>query len=47
MAEKDSNSVFIGQKPVMNYVLACITRFQSGSNEVCIKAIGEELPPER
>jgi DNA-binding protein len=40
MAEDDANSVFIGRKPIMNYVLACMTLFQGGSNEVSIKARG-------
>ena len=32
----DSNSVLIGKKPVMNYVLACITLFHSGAKEVSV-----------
>jgi DNA-binding protein len=40
MAEGAENSVFIGRKPIMNYVLACMTLFQGGSSEVCIKARG-------
>ena len=40
MAGDDANSVFIGRKPIMNYVLACMTLFQGGSSEVCIKARG-------
>lgn len=40
MADDDANSVFIGRKPIMNYVLACMTLFQGGSSEVCIKARG-------
>jgi len=43
MAEKDGNSVFIGRKPITNYVLACITLFHSGSNEVCIKSRGRAV----
>ncbi|MEM2987523.1 MAG: RNA-binding protein, partial [Candidatus Bathyarchaeia archaeon] len=27
----ESNSVLIGKKPVMNYVLACITLFHGGA----------------
>jgi archaea-specific DNA-binding protein len=37
------NTVFIGKKPVMDYVLACLTRFQNGSNDVCIKARGRSI----
>jgi len=39
----ESNSVLIGRKPVMNYVLACITLFHSGSKEVSIKARGRAI----
>jgi DNA-binding protein len=39
----ENNSVLIGQKPVMNYVLACITLFHSGSKEVNIKARGRSI----
>ena len=37
------NTVFIGKKPVMNYVLACLTLFQNGSNDVRIKARGRSI----
>ncbi len=39
----ESNSVLIGRKPVMNYVLACITLFHSGAKEVNIKARGKAI----
>ena len=39
----ESNSVLIGRKPVMNYVLACITLFHSGAKEVSIKARGRAI----
>jgi len=39
----ETNSVFIGQKPVMNYVLACLTLFQNGSDSVIIKARGRAI----
>jgi DNA-binding protein len=38
-----SNTVYIGKKPVMNYVLACLTLFQNGANEVTIKARGRSI----
>lgn len=38
-----SNSVLVGRKPVMNYVLACLTLFHSGANEVCVKARGRAV----
>jgi len=39
----DSNAVLVGRKPVMNYVLACITLFHSGAKEVSIKARGKAI----
>jgi len=39
----ESNSVLIGRKPVMNYVLACITLFHSGAKEISIKARGRAI----
>ena len=45
MAEKKSaeNVVFVGVKPVMNYVLAAITQFNEGYNEVVLKARGKAI----
>ena len=37
------NAVLIGKKPVMNYVLACITVFHGGAKEVSIKARGRAI----
>ena len=43
MAEKSAeNVVFVGIKPVMNYVLAVITQF-STSSEVVLKARGKAI----
>jgi DNA-binding protein Alba len=39
----ESNVVLIGKKPVMNYVLACITLFHSGAKEVNVKARGKAI----
>jgi DNA-binding protein len=39
----ENNSVFIGKKPVMNYVLACISLFHGGANEVTVKARGRAI----
>ncbi|MFQ6127357.1 MAG: DNA-binding protein Alba [Thermoplasmata archaeon] len=41
MAEE--NTVYIGRKPTMNYVLAVVTQFNSGSDEVIIKARGRSI----
>jgi DNA-binding protein len=38
-----SNTVFIGRKPVLNYVLACMTLFKSGQDEVLVKARGRAI----
>ncbi|MCJ7767469.1 DNA-binding protein Alba [Candidatus Bathyarchaeota archaeon] len=38
-----SNAVLIGNKPVMNYVLACITLFHGGAKEVDVKARGRSI----
>lgn len=43
MTMSESNSVLIGRKPVMNYVLACITFFHSGVKEVSVKARGRAI----
>jgi len=37
------NVVLIGRKPVMNYVTACITFFNSGEKQVVIKARGRAI----
>ena len=38
-----SNTVFIGRKPVLNYVLACLTLLKSGESEVLVKARGRSI----
>jgi DNA-binding protein len=40
---RQSNAVLIGQKPAMNYVLACITLFHGGAPEVSVKARGRAI----
>lgn len=41
---KEANTVFIGKKPPMNYVLAVITSFNSGdTKEVTLKARGRAI----
>jgi DNA-binding protein len=41
--EVKESIVFIGQKPVKNYVLACLTYFSSGANKIVIKARGRAI----
>jgi DNA-binding protein Alba len=35
--------IFVGKKPPMNYVLACLTAFHEGASEVVIKARGQSI----
>jgi DNA-binding protein len=37
------NVVLIGRKPVMNYVVACLTFFNAGEKDICIKARGRAI----
>jgi DNA-binding protein len=39
----ENNAVLIGNKPVMNYVLACITLFHGGAKEINVKARGRSI----
>ena len=43
MIQQKENIVFVGNKPVMNYVLAVITQFNNGAEEVAIKARGKAI----
>ncbi len=40
MSEQQSDVVLVGKKPVMNYVIACLTLFNSGSQTITVKARG-------
>jgi len=42
-APREDNTVFIGKKPVMNYVVACLTFFNAGGKEVTVKARGRAI----
>jgi DNA-binding protein len=43
-AKKDENTIFVGNKPPMSYVLAVVTQFNmGGSDEVLIKARGRAI----
>ena len=39
----EGNVVLIGKKPVMNYVVACLTFFNSGEKTVTVKARGRAI----
>ncbi len=41
--EQKENTVFVGNKPVMNYVLAVVTQFNNGAGQVAIKARGKAI----
>lgn len=41
--ERGENIVYVGKKPTMNYVLAVVTQFNGGTNEVTIKARGNAI----
>ncbi len=38
--KREEGVVYIGQKPVMNYVIACLPYFNVAGKEVCVKARG-------
>jgi DNA-binding protein len=40
---QDDNTIFVGNKPVMNYVLAIVTQFNNGAKEVIVKARGRSI----
>lgn len=40
---QDDNTIFVGNKPVMNYVLAVVTQFNGGAEEVIVKARGKAI----
>lgn len=39
----EENTVYIGNKPLMNYVLAVVTQFNNGNQQVTIKARGRAI----
>jgi len=43
VAKADEGLVLIGQKPVMSYVLACLTSFNLGAKRVVVKARGRAI----
>jgi len=42
-AKTNENIVFIGKKPVMNYAVACLTFFNSGTKKIVVKARGRAI----
>ncbi|MEM2262987.1 MAG: DNA-binding protein Alba [Candidatus Bathyarchaeia archaeon] len=41
--QTNESTVLIGKKPVMNYVLACLTFLNSGARKIVIKARGRAI----
>jgi len=39
----DSNVIFVGKKPAMSYVLACVTQFSDNNTEIILKARGRAI----
>ena len=39
--KRDDNTVFVGKKGTMGYVLAVVTQFNNGATEVVVKARGK------
>ena len=40
---REPNTIYVGKKPTMNYVLACLTQINNGSNTVTVKARGRAI----
>jgi len=41
--DPSSNIIFVGKKPAMSYVLACVTQFSDGRKEIVLKARGRAI----
>ncbi len=39
----EDNIIYVGNKPVMNYVLAVVTQFNDGQKDITIKARGRAI----
>ncbi len=40
---KNDNTIYVGKKPSMAYVLAAITQFSEGREEIVVKARGKSI----
>jgi DNA-binding protein len=38
------NMIRIGKKPMLSYVVACVTLFNSGKSEIMVRARGRSIP---
>lgn len=43
MSAIEGNMIRVGKKPVLNYVMACVTLFNSGNNEITIRGRGKAI----
>ena len=43
MATIETGTILVGQKPVMNYVLAAVIQFNQGAQRVILKARGRSI----
>jgi DNA-binding protein len=43
MGMSQTNQVLIGKKPLMNYVVACLTLMNQGVNEIVLRARGRAI----
>lgn len=43
MSAFEGNMIRVGKKPVLNYVMACVTLFSSGNNEIIIRGRGKAI----
>ena len=42
-APREPNTIYVGKKPTMAYVLACLTQIQNGSDGITVKARGKSI----
>lgn len=42
-SERENHTIFVGKKPTMSYVLACLTLFQNGTGDITLKARGRAI----
>ena len=40
---REPNTIYVGKKPTMAYVLACLTQIQNGSDGITVKARGKSI----
>ncbi len=43
MGPREPNTIYVGKKPTMNYVLACLTQINNGGDFVTVKARGRAI----